>query len=239
MLTSVFYYNLYKPYLVSNAGGKSGDYTIPRRSRIANRRETPETSGPVFVLNKSLKNEMVKYARSVSCGVVDLRSATNRTESLMLDFNRTAHTEGWDSALGELVKNLSSFAYNYNQSTEFMQNQEHSTSLAAFSYEIADNIFYNRNRLEMLGLHLSENGYFAFDPTRVSGLSFEEVNVAIGETIGIFSGLQSFTQQLLNEPLVEHMRFKGLNYHYNYQRGRLETDGFGLLETGLLLDRKV
>ncbi|MCL2603940.1 MAG: hypothetical protein FWD90_05635 [Defluviitaleaceae bacterium] len=238
MLTSVFYYNLYKPYLVSNANGR-GDNIGPRRSRIADKRETPETSGPVFVLNKSLKKDMVNYARSVSHGVVDLRESTHRIAGDMHDFNRTAHQSGWDYALDVLMSDLSAFADNYNRSAGFMRAQDHSAGLRSFSYEIADNIFYNRNRLEMLGLNLSEDGRFAFDSDRVRDMSFEEVNVAIGENIEIFSGLQSFTRQLLTEPLVEHMRFRGLNYHYNYRRGQMETDGFGLLEMGLLVDRVV
>jgi hypothetical protein len=238
MLTSVFYYNLYKPYLVGNANGGRGDYT-PRRNRIADKRETPETSGPIYVLNKKMKNDMVNYARSVSHGVVDLRTATYRTANDMLDFNRTAHREGWDSAVNALVDDLSAFAHNYNRSAGFMQSQDHSDGLRAFSYEIADNVFYNRSRLEMLGLNLSEEGRFAFDTGRVQAMSFEEVNVAIGENIEIFSGLQSFTQQLLTEPLVAHMRFQGLSYHYNYQRGTMETDGFGLLDMGLLVDKTV
>jgi hypothetical protein len=239
MLTSVFYYNLYKPYIISNANNRGGESYTPKRNRIANKRETPETSGPVFVLNKSLKNEMVRYARSVSHGVVDLRIATQRTAGDMQDFNRTAHQEGWESAMGALVDNLSAFADRYNQSAGFMQAQDHSAGLRAFSYEVADNIFYNRGRLEMLGLYLSEEGNITFDSGRVAAMSFEEVNIAIGENIEIFSGLQAFTQQLLTEPLVAHMRFQGLNYHYNYQRGAMETDGFGLLEMGLLVDKTV
>jgi len=239
MLTSVFYFNLYKPYIVSNANTRTGEGYSPRRTRIANRNDNPASAGPIFVLNKSLKNEMVNYARSVSHGVVDLRTATARTTQDMQDFNRTAHIEGWDTAMDTLVTNLSTFADNYNRAAGFLQTQDHSEGLRAFSYDVADNIAYNRNRLELLGLTLSEAGQFAFDADRVQTLSFEEINVAIGENIEIFAGLQSFTQQLLSEPLVEHMRFGGLNYHYNYQRGTMETDGFRLLEMGLLVDKVV
>ena len=182
---------------------------------------------------------MVRYARSVSHGVVDLRAATLRTANDMMDFNRTVHREGWESAMDTLVGNLAEFADNYNRSAGFMQAQDHSSGLRAFSYEVADNVYYNRGRLEMLGLSLSEDGHFAFDANRVQTMGYEEINIAIGENIEIFAGLQSFTQQLLSEPLVEHMRFNGLNYHYNYQRGQMEADGFGLLEMGLLVDRVV
>ena len=239
MLTSIFYYNLYKPYIISNANTRGTDNQVPKRDRIANKRENPETSGPVIVLNKSVKNEMVNYARSVSHGVVDLRAATYRTANDMQDFNRTAHIEGWDTAVETLTNNLQQFADNYNRAASFMQEQDHSAGLRAFSYEVADNVYYNRERLDLLGLSLSEDGLFAFDPTRVASMTSDEVNEAIGENIEIFSGLQLFTQQLLTEPLVEHMRFAGLNYHYNYQRGQMETDGFALLEMGLLVNKIV
>jgi hypothetical protein len=211
----------------------------PRRSRIANRRDTPETSGPVFVLNKSWKSEMVTHARNVTYGVVGLSTATQHTARDMENFNRTVHQEGWDVALDTLVTNLSSFAENYNRSSGFMQAQSHSTGLRAFAYEVSDNLVYNRSRLEMLGLYFTESGGLTFDAGRVQSMNFEEINTAIGDTIEIFAGMKSFTQQLLTEPLVSHMRFAGLNYHYNYQRGTMESDGFGLLETGLLYDRVV
>ena len=44
---------------------------------------------------------------------------------------------------------------------------------------------------------------------------------------------------MLSEPLIEHMHFRGLSYHYNYQLGRMETEGFNLIESGMLVDRFV
>jgi hypothetical protein len=38
---------------------------------------------------------------------------------------------------------------------------------------------------------------------------------------------------------VDHMRFRGLSYHYNYHMGTMETDGYNLLEAGMLVDRLV
>jgi hypothetical protein len=235
MLTSVFYYNMYKPYIVGNAGNRSEGY-VPRRERIA---QGTEPAGRVFVLNKALRNEIVSYAQSVSNGVTDLRNATRQTAMDMENFNGMVHREGWEDALENMADNLENFAEYYNHSAGFMQQQQHSAGLRSYSSEVIENVQHNSERLEMLGLTLSEEGQMAFDRERVSAMNHEEMNVAIGENIEIFEGLRSYTRQLMTEPLIDHMRFRGLSYHYNYRMGTMETDGYSLIEAGMLVDRLV
>ncbi|MCL1884596.1 MAG: hypothetical protein FWF81_12705 [Defluviitaleaceae bacterium] len=235
MLTSIFYYNMYKPYIVGNSSGRTESYT-PRRARIA---QGTEPAGRVFVLNKALRNEIVNYAQSVSHGVTGLRDATKRTAAGMENFNLMVHREGWESAQENISNNLESFATHYNRSAGFMHEQQHSAGLRSYSGEIIENVRGSINRLEMLGLSISEEGQMGFDREFVSAMNHESINVAIGENIELFEGLRSYTQQLLTEPLVEHMRFKGLSYHYNYHMGTMETDGYSLIEAGMLVDRLV
>ena len=236
MLTSVFYYNLYRPYIVGNANNR--DNNVQRRQRIATGTDNI-AAGRQFVLNKSIRNDIINYANAVTYSVTDLRESTGRTAQEMANFNRTVHQEGWNEAVSNLTYNLSGFAEDYNQATRFMLNQEHSGELLSFSNNVMENVYYNRQRLEMLGLTLSSEGRMAFSRSQVESMNFEEINVAIGENLEIFEGLRSYTQQLMSEPLVDHMRFRGLSYHYNYQMGRLETDGFNLIETGMIFDRLV
>ena len=238
MLTSVFYYNFYKPYIVGNANNRGNGNYAPRHERISSGRENTETSGRVFVLNKSLRNDIISYAQNVTFGVTDLRASTKRAARDMENFNRMVHQDGWDEAIYNLSNDLEQFAAHFNSSARFMQNQEHSAGLRTFSTEVADNVYYNRGRLEMLGLTLSE-GQLSFSREQVLNMSYEEVSAAIGENIEIFEGLRQYTHELMAEPLVEHMRFRGLTYHYNYQMGRMETEGFNLIEAGMLVDRFV
>jgi hypothetical protein len=226
---------MYKPYIVGNSvGSREGSYT-PRKERIA---QGNEPAGRVFVLNKALRNEIVDYAQSVSHGVTDLRNATKRTSVDMENFSVTVHREGWENALEGMADNLESFAQYYNRSSGFMQKQKHSEGLRSYSNEVVENVHHNSKRLEMLGLTLSE-GTMAFDREFVSAMNHEEVNVAIGENIEIFEGLRSYTQQLMTEPLVDHMSFRGLSYHYNYHMGTMQTDGYSLIEAGMIVDRLV
>ncbi|MCL1842776.1 MAG: hypothetical protein FWF79_03095 [Defluviitaleaceae bacterium] len=239
MLTSVFYYNMYRPYIVGNVNNRSSEGSIPRKERIRTGRDGGDQSGRVYVLNKSLRNEIVNYAQAVSHGVTDLREATKRTAIDMQNFNGNVHREGWDNALEVLSENLGNFATHFNNSAGFMQQQMHSAGLRAYSNEVTENVYHNRERLEMLGLTLSEEGQMAYNHAQVSAMSHDEINVAIGENIEIFEGLRSYTQQLMTEPLIEHMRFQGLNYHYNYRMGTMEAEGYSLLEAGMLVNRLV
>lgn len=239
MLTSVYYYDLYKPYIMGNRD--TGTYA-PKRGRIADRRESysGDTSGRVYILNKTLKNEIVEYARNVSSGATGLRSSTRQASEDMEQFNRNIHNDGFEMAQTWLADDLEEFAENYNNAAGFMSTQKHSTDLRTFSYEIADNLYYNRDRLSMLGLSLSDTGRLAFDRSYFNGLTQDEVNVAIGENIQIFADLHRQADSVLNEPLAEHMNFKNLSYHYNYKMGVMVTDdGFGMIESGLLIDRVV
>jgi hypothetical protein len=239
MLTSVFYFNLYKPYIVGNVSNRGNEGYSPRRERISSGRENTESTGRTFVLNKALRNEIVQYAQAVSFGVTDLRTATKRAAQDMESFNRSVYVDGWDNAVGNLADDLAQFAGDFNRSAGFMQNQLHSSGLRAFSSEFSENVYENRYRLEMLGLNLSEEGHMDFNRGHVTSMSHEEINAAIGENLEIFEGLRSYTQQLMTEPLVEHMRFRGLNYHYNYRMGTMEAEGYSLLEAGMLVNRLV
>ncbi|MCL2357652.1 MAG: hypothetical protein FWC70_10995 [Defluviitaleaceae bacterium] len=235
MLTSVFYYSIYRPYIVGNAGTRNGGY-VPRKQRIA---QGNEPLGRTFVLNKTLRNEIVNYAQSVSTGVTSLRDAAKRTAVDMENFNRDVHQNGYHAALENMADNLATFASRYNGSADFMYRQSHSSGLRSYSGEVIENVHQNSTRLRMLGLTLSEEGAITFDRESVSALSHEAANVAIGENIELFEGLRTYTQQLMTEPLVEHMRFRGLSYHYNYRMGTMETDGYSLIEAGMVVDRRV
>ena len=91
----------------------------------------------------------------------------------------------------------------------------------------------------MLGISLSNEGRMYFSKDQVASMTHQEINLAIGENLAIFEGLRAFSGQLLTEPLLEHMRFTGLKYHYNYRLGTMEAEGYSLIEAGMLVDRRV
>ena len=239
MLTSVFYYNIYRPYLVGNVTNRGNNIYSPKKERINTGRERPEQTGRIFVLNKALRKEIVDYAQAVSHGITDFREATKHTVTNMETFNRTVHREGFYYAVENLAYDLENFAEYFNKSSFFLQTQVHSDGLRAYSNEVAENIYHNRDRLEMLGISLAADGHMYFSKGQVESMTHSEINLAIGENLAIFEGLRAFSGQIMTEPLLAHMGFTGLQYHYNYRLGTMEAEGYSLIEAGMLVDKKV
>jgi hypothetical protein len=227
---------MYRPYLVGNVSNRGNDRYSPRRERIG---AQTGNRGPVFVLNKTLRHDIVSYAQAVSNGVTDLRTATKQTTQGMENFNRAVYHEGYEAALEGLQNSLARFAEGFTSSAGFMAQQRHSSGLSSFSGEIAGSVYDNRERLAPLGITLSDDGTMSFNRATLTGRNHAQVNEIIHSTRPVFEGLRAYSAQLMTEPLIEHMRFNGLNYHYNYRLGTMETEGFSLLETGMLVDRLV
>jgi hypothetical protein len=236
MLTSVYYFNFYKPYIFST---RETDNVSPRRNRIADRKQSPPVSSKDFVLNKAVKDEIVNFAKDVSSGINNLRSSARRASYDMERFNHLVYKDGWDSAVSSLKKDFIKFADQYNASTDFLQQQERSSDLRTFSNEITDHLRYNRERLGSLGFSFSEEGRMSYDRSVVEGMSHNRINAVIGDNMRVFNEVQRHAEGVLKEPLVEHMNFRGLGYHYNYKLGMMKADGFNLLEVGLLINEAV
>jgi hypothetical protein len=227
---------MYRPYILGSR--ETGTYA-PKRQRIAERKETIEPSGQIYVLNKSLKNEIVNYAHNVTYGVTGFRSSVSMSSADMENFNRNIHRDGFEAAKEYIAQDLAEFADKYNKASEFMQTQEQSAALKTYSFEIADNLRYNRDRLQMLGISVDDDGKVGFNKDFFKGMNQDQINVAIGENIRLFTDLLKHSGDFLTDPLVDHMKFKGLGYHYNYKMGMMETDGFNTIEAGLLINKAV
>jgi hypothetical protein len=197
-------------------------------------------SGMVFVLNKSAKSEIINYARNVSFGVTDFKTAANTLLRDMGGFSLNAMYNGYATAMHMVSEGLKNVAEAYNAGTAFLDRQSQSNELRFFSQSLRDRMSQGRDRLELLGITIDEQtDTISFDNSVFLGLSQIEAHAAIGANIQIFHSLSRTTTEILTAPLSSHMRFSGLSYHYNYQLGRMVEDGFGLIESGMIVDRVV
>jgi len=238
MLTNAYYYKLYRPYIL---GSRDKNDVTHRRAKIAE--ATPQARmdrGMVFVLNKSLKSEIVRYARSVSQGVTQFKTTVHSLSKDMGNFGLNAMYNGYDSALQLVEDGLYAVAEAYNTSTGFLERQQQSESLRSYSHALRDKMEQGRDLLGMLGVSFGvDDDSMVFDPSVLQELSQIELHVAIGSNLQVFHSLHQSATEVLVEPLSVHMGFKGLSYHYNYQLGRMVEDGFGIIESGMIIDRVV
>jgi hypothetical protein len=232
MLTNIYYYNFYKPYIISNHG--TGGVT-ERRDRIAEKHRIPEQNEQI-ILNKAQKTETVRYARNVSYSVNHFKLAVN---GLMYNIDEYAQSRGEqrDRALEHVTESLQQVSDTYNRGTRFMREQPHSPRLRTYSYELGDIFHHHRNSLERIGYTMPEGDTrINFDRAKLRSMPREEVQWAIATNMPAFNSLRRSATDVLREPLSEHMNFKGLGYYYNYKMGTIMEDGFGAIESGMLLN---
>ena len=238
MLTNAYYYNLYRPYIVGN---RDRNTIVEKRSRIA--RTTPQEKldrGMTIVLNKSLKQEIISYARNVSQGVTYFKSAVRMALADMGSFGLNAMYNGYESAIDSVEENLANLSAAYNSSTLFLEQQQQSRDLRSFSQILRERVYQGQDRLGLLGFSLGlESDSLQFDRTVLRSLSHIEMHAAIGANMQVLHGLHQSATAVLTSPLSSHMGFKGLNYHYNYKLGRMVEDGFGIIESGMIVDKVV
>ena len=238
MLTKAYYFNFYRPYIV---GSRDRNDVTAKRARIA--KTTPKDKldrGMMVVLNKSLKNEIVRYAQNVSAGVTGFKSSLHMLLSDMGNFGLNAMYNGYDSAAMLVEDSLTAVAKTYNSSTTFLEEQNQSVQLRSYSQSLRERLMQGGDRLKSLGLTFENEGRnLQFNPEVFRSLSQIELHAVIGANMQIFHSMHQNTATVLTEPLSSHMHFKGLSYHYNYQLGRMVEDGFGIIESGMIVDRVV
>ena len=234
MLTNAFYFKLYRPYMFDI---RDQHNRIVRRARIAEK--TPQyvkDQGMTFILNKALKDEIVNYAQNVSHNVTGLNIAVRSLMRDMRNFEDTAEEYGHEAAIQQIEYRLDRLTEAFNQNANFMEYQQHSAQLRNFSYELSNNVYHNRERLGRVGFYFSEEEEVRFNPDSLRLLHDDEIKTAFDESLQVFSVLYRNTGDILSAPLSEHMQFKGLSYHYNYRLGKIVEDGFGMIQSGMLLD---
>jgi len=233
---------MYRPYIV---GTRDSNRITAKRARLTQKRpqQVIEQQGMSFVLNKSLKNEIVRYAQNVSQGVNGVQSAARSLLHSMDGFSRNAMQYGREQAVSLVEDGVNNLVEAYNKNVEFMRDQNHSPQLRNFSYDMTDNIHQNQKRLNRLGISFTETEEgerMLFDRESFrNSTRGGNIYVAIGENIQMLDNLYRSANQVLTAPLSEHMQFKALNYHYNYQLGRMVEDGFGIIDSGLIVDKVV
>ena len=236
MLTNIFYYNYYKPYIlkISESGKQEAK---PKQGKIAENRQLAESLK--VLLNKSMNREVVDYARGISSSVIGTKEASKYLVRDMLDFNKNIHKHGADTAKRWIKYDLEEFVESYNESTEFLSNQKHSQALSGFSERLKDNVSINKERLHGLGITFDQNMKLFFDPETFNKLDESRLNTAIRETLSTFKDIYCDSADILGEPLKEHMSFRGLGYYYNYKLGKIENDTFKIIESGMIIDKAV
>lgn len=248
MLTNIFYYDLYKPYIFKNE--KIASKQIVNYPKMENERmsdfssETENNKNEYsFFLNKSFKSEIINYAETIS---LDLNSIKNAAKNII---NKT--DSYFDTVKEYLKTELKEFSKRYNSYTDFAdKNHKHSPLLSTFSDSLEYRVESNYEILSKFGISYVENdiirennengkdGYINlfFDENYFDSLSNKEIRENINELREFCKSIYDDTCEIMTVPMEEHMNFRNLNYYYNYIFSNEKPNTVKIIETGMLVD---
>jgi hypothetical protein len=234
MLTSVYYYGYYKPYILNHVPkiGEGGRKINADKSADPATRET-------FVLNNSLKREVIRYASGLSGTVNDLRETSKDVLQDIFSFKRTVMDKDFNYAKEELADDLSDFTNAYNRNLKFTHKDANSRPFKSFVDDLAYDVSISTTALSKYGITVADDDTMSFDREFFSKLRGRELGEANKANHALVKNIYDSTGEFLTLPLAEHMKFKNLGYYYNYKLGTMEKDSFKLIQSGMIVDRVV
>lgn len=246
MLTNLFYYDFYKPYIFKNEKLTSKlplNYNKADGKKSDDNNVSNENTEYSFFLNKSYKSETVNYAETIS---LDLNSIKNSVKNII---NKTLSSFNFETLKDSFKSELKEFEKKYNIYSDFAeQNKNNSPLLSNFADNLKFRIDANYSVLSKFGLFYadvsmeqSENDLdqslkLFFDESFFNSLSKEEISEGFNELQNFCKQIYNDTCEIMTVPMEEHMNFKNLSYYYNYIFSKENYNTVKIIETGMLVD---
>ncbi len=237
MLTNLFYYDFYKPYIFKNEKITSkypkSNIDKSKNSQSQQLKDSDQDNEYSFFLNKTFKKEIVNYAENIS---VDFNSIKNSVKNIVNNVNGSYFN--FNSKKEALKKELSEFEKKYNSYKNFADNNYKNSSLLS---EFSDNLKFrlegNSEVLSKFGMNYDkETQTLYFDEEYFNSLSSDDAEKNIGSLKELCQSIYNETCEIMKVPMEEYMGFKNLSYYYNYIFSNEKHNTVKIIETGMLVD---
>jgi len=237
MLTNLYYYDYYRPYILKSGNNK----LLRRRDFVKSNYKNLSTSNNSeknlnsfsFFLNKSLKNEVIDYASTVSR---EFNSIKDTARFMQNNLNDNSFDENGNA--NNIFYGMNDFVNQYNSYLEFADdNDQNSNILRSYADKIVNIVSKNKDELESIGIKMDDGGRLSIDE-EVFG-NIDAVKNVSDDIKNMYSDIYKNTCQAMNAPLSQHMNFKNLSYYYNYKYASIDYNSFDIMDTGMLVDIKL
>ncbi len=240
MLTNLFYYDFYKPYIFKNEKLTARKPILNQRSEKSektlssnNNNNTNEDENEYsFFLNKAFKTEIVNYADTISS---DLNSLKKIAKDLVYNQYNNFNAENFNDTL---KNKLNEFGKKYNQYKNFAEeNSKQSPLLSTFLDNLEYRVETNMECLEKFNFSYdTETKELFFDEEAFDSLDFSIIANNYSDLQNFCSTIYDDTCEIMTVPMEEHMNFKNLNYYYNYIFSNEKHNTVKIIESGMLVD---
>lgn len=219
MISTLHYYNSYKPFILDRQRARERKASPYKQTQGQKYKDTELT----YFLNKSLNDNIKSYMFELSSNFNGLKNVANNIYEKMY----------YGLSLGNLDENFEKFTHTYNRFKGFLEeNTENSGNFTNILEKTKDIISENVDILDNIGIDISENGFLKLrkdDDTK-------NYNVEDGQIKKFYRNIYEKMCEFMSQPMSSHMEFKDFSYYFNYSGDYDKNNSFKLIEQGILVD---
>ena len=234
MLTNLYYYDHYRPYIL-----RTKPVILPGPISVAYAQKSAEAEkNKAFLLNSAYKSDVIQYVRDMSNTVNSLKCSIME----LLKSARSGMFSTENDAFGlknYFISDLKNFVNSANEALSFTKSQNNSQELANFSQTVTDIIINNREVFQQLCISVEENGSIALSSEDAAKKKLKDLFTGLIGASGALIEIHDKTKELMANPLTDHMKFKSLGYYYNYKYGSIKDNTFNIIDSGMLFDKEI
>ncbi len=234
MLNSLLGYNIYNFYLTRSIVRSDAPIRTIRKKISSAVDSNTKTS---FSHNKRVRNDVISYANDVYENVTTFK---NSVRDLLSDAdNMTDEYKQGEADHDLMERDIKRFIERFNAVRDYIVEHGRSPSLSSFSEGLTERIEQDYHILKKVGIIAEENGVLTFHPELAIDLSNGFLSHFVNNETEAFRDMYNQSIDLLRLPMVNHLNFNDYAYNYSYRFGKLVTDGYALIESGMILDSAV
>lgn len=245
MLTNLFYYDYYRPYIFKNEkiGSKYGfaiEKTKSEKSDTEYRNfETDINSNKStfddeysFYLSKAMKNEVINYAGSISERFNSIKEAS---KEVYAEINGRAYN--FETRKENISFEMKQFVQEFNSCRRFAkENSESSPSILSYAQSLKYRADMDFEYLNSVGLSYDDYDNLVFDSQEFLNINKEQFGEVKNGLNHFFDSIYKDTCEIMSVPMAEHMNFKNLDLYYNYIYSNDDSASVTIIESGMIVD---
>lgn len=240
MITSLYYYNYYKPNILKNTG-----VSLVKQNSFKQVAHQNSSTKPIN-LSAAYKNNVLEYVKDLSNAVNTTKTSSTEIIALANDLTEDKDTvkkgmskdlkkKRTDEENKKEAKNiLAKLSDGLNKTVEFSKSSSQSEEFNSFSNNLK-NFVSGSIPFKNLGLTFSDDKFFV-DEDKINELDNAGLKKYLNGSTNDASEISKKAKEFLTKPLASHMSFKSFSYYYSYSSGIIKNDSFNLISTGTLLN---
>jgi hypothetical protein len=216
MLTNVFYYSIYKPFIMQrHSDPKQSAKTV--LERYSQNSDSVDVK-PQVTKNASIKRSVSSYVEAVCRNVIEMRDCAKYLSMNAGMYYSNVLNESIETSKQWAEEDISMFVNAFNAAVAFGLTQEHSPELARYADDLREIALYNKDALKEAGVSIHNNGMvMSFSAERIHSMNMLDFGHSTASAGNAAREIYGRTSELLQLPASAHMDFRQLSYYYNYR----------------------